>query len=298
MMNINKDCNYTSEVILLTKSDHEDEFRCWLDWHLNVIKFDHAVVFDNESNVGIKSVCNEYGDRVDYHFVSGWPDMNKLRNEQIKSSLAKWVIPLDDDEFLYVGDKYNHNVNEFLNSMYSVYHRNKVYIAWVNLMSKDEIQFKSDLYINTHTYYSNKALLNIYRYWRADNGWGKCFSNTEFPHYYSSHNRYSSGHIPRYTSGDNTAIYANGNKVLHEWQPGGIEVNTDCFIAHYQFKTLNDWKIKCSRPLVDNQITKPAPYVHVYEKLYRYKSLFEPFTLIKDTWNNYIRNKESNNEVD
>lgn len=293
-----KDYKYTSEVILLTKNDYINEFRCWLDWHLNITKFDHAVIFDNESNANIKSVCDEFGDKVEYHLVIGWPDQYKLYNEQIKNSKAHWILTIDDDEYLYIGDKYHHNVNEFLTYMYDVYHVNKIYAMWLNLMSKDEMQSKSDLYINTHIYYSYEALRKIFKYWRADNGWGKCFSNTEYPHFYASHVCYSSGHIPKYTDGDNSAIYVDGKQVYKEWAPGGLKLNTDCFIAHYQFKTLNDWLIKCSRPVANNRALSISRFAGVYNKLYEHKDLFKPFTVIKDTWNNYICNKESNNEVD
>ena len=50
---------YLTEVVLLTKSYNLQDFKDWMHWHLDIIGFDCAHIFDNESSVDIKSVCDD-----------------------------------------------------------------------------------------------------------------------------------------------------------------------------------------------------------------------------------------------
>ena len=156
---------YNSEVILLTKNDHIDELECWIEWHSNVVKFDHIVVLDNESTIDAKQICDKLNktnnNKIEYCRIEGWPDQYKLYNDYINKSQSQWILTIDDDEYLYIGDKYNGNVNDFLSEMSIQYHTNKIYALWLNLMSKDEIQTKQDLYINTHTYATSTLSIRL-----------------------------------------------------------------------------------------------------------------------------------------
>lgn len=90
---------YLTEVVLLTKSYNPQDFKDWMHWHLDMIGFGHCHVFDNESSVDIKSVCDSYGDKVTYELVKGWPNQYALYNRYINNeSPAWWVLPIDDDK--------------------------------------------------------------------------------------------------------------------------------------------------------------------------------------------------------
>ena len=89
-----------------------------MTWYTKVVPFDHIVIYDNESFVDIKSVCEQYGDRVEYYRVDGFPERYKINTHHSNQrSRAKWTIPLDDDEFLYIGEQFDHSVNKFLTYM-------------------------------------------------------------------------------------------------------------------------------------------------------------------------------------
>ena len=119
-------CKYFSEVMLLTKSDYPEELDCWLHWYLNILGFDHIVIFDNESPIDIQSVISKFPqDKIEYRFIPGWPNQYKLYTDYLKESKAQWVIPLDDDEFLYIGERYNYNIKDLIIAISSQYHRNK-----------------------------------------------------------------------------------------------------------------------------------------------------------------------------
>jgi hypothetical protein len=64
---------YFSEILLLIKSTNINDFKDWLKWHLDTIHFDHIVVFDNDSTVDIKSICDK-DDRIEYHVVHDFPN--------------------------------------------------------------------------------------------------------------------------------------------------------------------------------------------------------------------------------
>ena len=47
---------YFTEILLLIKCKNLKDFIDWVEYHLN-LKFNHIVVFDNESSVNIKTIC-------------------------------------------------------------------------------------------------------------------------------------------------------------------------------------------------------------------------------------------------
>ena len=96
---------FKTEAILLTKYLNRADLIEWLDHHLMKVKFDHIHVFDNESSYDVKAVCDMYGDRVSYQKVYGQARQYRLYDAYINNiSAAEWVMPIDDDEYLDIGD--------------------------------------------------------------------------------------------------------------------------------------------------------------------------------------------------
>jgi len=127
---------YKTEAMLLTKYLNPDDLNEWLNHHLNVCKFDRIHVFDNESSYDVKSICSEYGDRVTYELIEGQAYQYRLYDSYIECrSNAEWIMPLDDDEYLDIGD---------FDSIYDgiMYYRNKfphmdmLAIRWKHLFPK------------------------------------------------------------------------------------------------------------------------------------------------------------------
>ena len=127
---------YKTEAMLLTKYLNPNDLKEWLDHHLNVCKFDRIHVFDNESDYDVRKVCAEYGNRVTYELIEGQAYQYRLYDSYIESrSNAEWIMPIDDDEFLDIGD---------FDSVYDaiVYYRNKfphmdmLAVRWKHLFPK------------------------------------------------------------------------------------------------------------------------------------------------------------------
>lgn len=95
-------------AILLTKYFHNGaDFHEWCQHHFS-IGIDHVHVFDNESGFDLLSECNKYGDRISYEKVVN-PRQYQLYTNFIKGCDADYVMPIDDDEYLWVSAKL-HNI--------------------------------------------------------------------------------------------------------------------------------------------------------------------------------------------
>ena len=99
---------YTSELLLLIKTNNANDFATWLDWHLNYIKVDHIAIYDNESPIAIERMIKKYGDKISYTKVYGTPHQADIYTDHIAHvSEAQFVLPIDDDEFIYSALDFN-----------------------------------------------------------------------------------------------------------------------------------------------------------------------------------------------
>ena len=175
---------YFTEILLLTRSYYPEELQSWIVWYLDILKADHIVLFDNDSPIDIPSIIKPYTDRIEYHSIQGWPNQHKLYTDYQKESKSQWTIALDDDEYLYLSDKYHHSINEFVSIMDSLYHKNMIYPLWLNMLSEDVLKNHTDLYLNTHTYFSYRAYNKIKMLYCNGNMYGKCFTNNSYSYDY------------------------------------------------------------------------------------------------------------------
>ena len=108
-LNFPRHYRFKTEAVLLTRYLDSLDLVEWLDHHLNKVKFEHIHVFDNESDYDVKAICDTYnevyGDRVSYQKVYGQARQYRLYDAYINGmSSAEWVMPIDDDEYLDIGD--------------------------------------------------------------------------------------------------------------------------------------------------------------------------------------------------
>ena len=272
-----------TEVVLLTKSYNLQDFKDWLHWHLDIIGFDCCHVFDNESSVDIKSVCDSYGDKVTYELVKGWPNQYALYTRYINNeSPAWWVLPIDDDEFLYVGDKYNNNVNELILTLQNKWKdMTKLSIGWRNMFPMEYTENRTKSLIENATGWSNVICKRLYNLWRQDNRWLKTLTKTTSKwHWGLPHNF---GHNPTIGSTKIKSYLIDGRRVDTDFSFPEAE-NSELFIAHYQYKSNAEWMSKCknrkSPARTDFNKNKPM----VYKELYKYKKEFKEFKGLVKLW--------------
>lgn len=276
---------YLSEVVLLTKSYNLQDFNDWLHWHLDIIGFDHAHIFDNESTVDIETVCNRYGDKVSYEKINGWPNQYALYNRYINNeSKAWWVLPIDDDEFLYVGDQHENDVNTLLLNVYDKWKDIiKLSIGWRNMFPLTFTEDRGDKsLIENATGWSNDVCTKLYPLWRQDNRWIKTFVKTTNKwHWGLPHN---GGHNPtigkaQVKSRTLDGRFLTGDFILPPANPDEL------FIAHYQYKSNKEWIMKCSqrKSAASKTFNKNKPTV--YKELYKYQDNFKIFNRMVELWN-------------
>lgn len=231
-----------TEVVLLTKSYNLQDFKDWLHWHLDIISFDHCHVFDNESLVDIKSVCDSYGDKVTYELVKGWPNQYALYNRYINSeSPAWWVLPIDDDEYLWM--KNFDNVNEMILHYQDKWKdMNKLSVRWQNMFPKDP---KADR--------GNKSLMEF----NTENNtkWANFFTGGNLP-------------VKTFVKTTNDVIYdekscqthnpivnnqmsylCNGARLKGNWFRSGPYNDDGVKLLHFQYKSAKEWEWKCKNRL-------------------------------------------------
>jgi hypothetical protein len=120
----------------LTKYLNEQDLTEWLDHHINYCKFEHIQVFDNESNFDVKSICEKYPN-VDYELVTGEARQYKIYNDYIENhSKAKWIMPIDDDEYLTFSSEFN-SIYEAITYYENKFpHMNMLAVRWKHLFPK------------------------------------------------------------------------------------------------------------------------------------------------------------------
>ena len=132
-----EDFLYRTEAMLLTKNLNPEDLKEWLDWHIFRCGFDRIHVFDNESGYDVRAVCDMYGDTVTYEKVEGHPRQYRLYDAYVNyRSNAEWIMPIDDDEYLDLGEFGN------VSDAISYYERKlpqlgMLAIRWKHLFPKD-----------------------------------------------------------------------------------------------------------------------------------------------------------------
>ena len=251
-----------SEVILLVKSYNLQDFIDWMHWHLDIIGFDCAHIFDNESLVDIKSVCDTYGDRVTYEKVIGWPNQYALYNRYINNeSPAWWILPIDDDEFLWM--KSFSNVNDMIIHYQEKWPKmNKLSIRWKNMFPQHPLELRGSKSLMEFNTNDNERWANLFE---GGNKPVKTIVRVTSPIIYDiktnqTHNPIANGMA---------SYMCNGERVINNWYLGP-NTDNDVKLLHYQFKSNDEWKWKClhrTRVSIKNDIKYNLSRVNIVEKM-------------------------------
>ena len=275
---------YLTEVVLLTKTYFLQDFKDWLHWHLDVVKFDHCHVFDNESFVDVKSVCDSYGDKVSYEKIIGWPDQYKLYARYINNeSPAWWVLPIDDDEYLYVSDKYENNIDKFIteNEFIKVNHVNKLCIGWRNLFPEKFIEKRQNVHaVLNATGWSDEAC-NI---WQNGNEPVKTMVKTVNKYEWADKDFKHKTHNPFTIGKDEKSYTLNGEEIEHCKQAQPTKGTENLILYHYQYKSNEEWIYKCKYRRSPGAKHFFKNYPTVYSQLYNVSKLINTDKRMVDLW--------------
>lgn len=246
-INYPKSYRFKTEAILLTKYLDALDMVEWIDHHLNVVKFDHIHVFDNTSNSDIKGVCDSYnevyGDKISYQKVYGHPRQYRLYDAYINNiSDAEWVMPIDDDEYLDIGN---------FDSVYDAikYYDNKLPhmmilgVRWKHLFPK---KFHSERKEDVLAYCTEENPELAKSFMHLGDTTIKCivkrYGNI---HYEETWENPAGGHVPRHTSFYG-AVMCDGRAVLGCGIPDCPDNLEDekIRLIHCRYKGYSDWMSK------------------------------------------------------
>ena len=91
---------YYSEIICITNCTDESHLHEWLYWHINIIKIEHLVLIDNTPDGKLEIIAKKFN--VSYKNITGILSQCDIYNDYVNNSEAEWVLPIDDDEYLYM----------------------------------------------------------------------------------------------------------------------------------------------------------------------------------------------------
>lgn len=249
---------FFTEVVLLTKSYNLQDFKDWMHWHLDIIGFQRCHIFDNESSVDIKSVCDSYGNRVTYELIKGWPNQYALYNRYINNeSPAWWVLPIDDDEYLWM--KEFSNVNSML-----IYYQHKwpnmtkFSVRWLNRFPVNPLEIRGDRSLMEFNSITNEKWAGLFD---GGNKPVKTFVNTVRPVIYNLTTNET--HNPQ--NGD-SAYLCNGARLCGNWYYG-VYNDTSVRLLHFQYKSKAEWINKC-RNGIDAGVKSRSHYNKNHEHIW------------------------------
>ena len=277
---------YNSEVLLMVKCFNIHDFKAWMKWHLEVLKFDHAVILDNESPVDLESVCKEYGSKVFYKKIIGWPDQYHLYDNYVNHSDAKWVIPIDDDEYIFIRN--GKDINDFLRIQELRFPcMNKLSLEWLNLFPAEYTKSRSDQAISEiATCFCHEAV----EHWQSGDRQVKTFVHTKYKYEYVGHKL---GHNPMCLNGSSYSYTIRGARIQGQTMSKPANPAEDqAFLIHYQFRTEEEWARKCKLGSPGSKWfskIKTKATIEVLKRIYKFKNKFVNFTKVRDKLNELNR---------
>lgn len=310
---------YNTEIILITNSNSLKNLFGFIQWYIDILKFEHIVLIDNYPT----NRASDFEDfsKVSYEHKPGILSQSKIYTEYVNKSKAKWVLPIDDDEFLYISEKFNHNINTFLKSMMNDHFSYKYSFEWHMMFSNTLYQnMPDDLYLNKYIYTTfglNTKIDNINLI--------KTIVNTDIKHLYCNDNAtpclidaestkaekliikdkepdgYNvTGTVHNPLSKDSNNIihesynYTANKKIKGLYYVGPLNINSDIFIAHYKYRSATEYQNKITNYKFPDILSK---YVN---SNYRISTIYDAYNSIKNNcavqpelfnlYNQYINN--------
>lgn len=167
---------YDLEICLLIKSNNEHDFLTWLDWHFNYIKIDHLWIYDNGCTFNLREAVKPYSDKVRITKVEGTPHQADIYTNHVRNiSKAKFVLPIDDDEFIFS----NVDFKTYLQTMKLP----KFALRSLLMVPKDPVEKRGNE--NIFQLCDHFVLQHC-----RENREVKCVLNTEYSHFYFDVKRY------------------------------------------------------------------------------------------------------------
>ena len=320
---INNKKTINTGCLLITNNINTYDIFVWCYYHLNIINFNKIILVDN-TELGIhKTLVSIFKEKIEYHHNPGILYQNEIYNKFVNDTNIQWILPIDDDEYLYISDKYDNDINKYLEYQLNNNYCEKYAFKWHIAFSKELIYkravndsvlelFNYVFLNNTEKRYDDKHIRYAFPFIKTivntdlphlyldDNGNKKRFEIADFMNNDYPSNKLSfsknvffdilgSVHNP-ITYKDNKFIFAY-NEETDQYYNGmyslfSFNQEADAFLYHFKYRTELEYLYKCNNFKFPNILTK-----HVEEK-YNNEHFNAVVSLVKDDI--YYDNKISN----
>lgn len=268
---INKTYDCFSTCVLITNTNNMYNLIDYIYWHLNICNFNKILIFSNNNSSNINNIKNVIKlfntNRIDFE-VNNSP-LYEIHNEVLKTVSSKYIMFIDDDEYLYISDKYT-DINDLLKNKENdnIFKFSVNWVHFFNNVLVNSINYETESCLSSFKYYYNKIIFkdirfNLIKTIYKTNIEHKIFSDN------SKHIKIKNGinskstvwnevkpgtlHnaltylnkilIPSHNLSNNTLNYNYDNSLDDD-----ISVdNCDIYLAHYKYISYKDIKNKLSK---------------------------------------------------
>lgn len=262
---------YYTELILITNSTNINDINVWLSWHINIVKFEHVILIENNNSSYLKQCTDKFNGIVDYYLIPGILSQSELYTKYVNNSNAQWVLPIDDDEYLYISDKFDNNINTYIKYLNQKVNSYKYSFNWHMMFSKYPTYDRNEPIIKHNTELFIAPIdpmvecINLC----------KTIVNTDIPHLYVSDNnnhinieynvkicpetnyirmnKYdSTGTVHNPISIINNNLVLTYNEETNQYYGGlfnnyMLDINANAYLYHYKYRTKQEWETKCQK---------------------------------------------------
>lgn len=231
------------EAILLTKHNDADDLREWIDWHLNVCKFDRIHIIDNDSSIDIPEIIRKY-DNITYEHVSGHARQYVLYDTYVnEKSSADWIMPIDDDEYLDFRGNFS-SVHEMIRYYdEKIYNLHMLAIRWKHLFPHNLHENREGRPILEYCNEEDPALAELFTL--GDVGIKCMVKRDGMVHYQETWECPSRGHVPNHTK-QIGAVLCDGERILGNHSFKTEHDDEKVRLLHCRYKGPAEWKYKCN----------------------------------------------------
>lgn len=265
---------YDTGILLITNTEDSENLKTWLKWHLDILEFDCIVIIDNDAKIDIKQIIKLYKNRVIYKKISGKISQYEIYNDFLNNNnLINWLLFIDDDEFLYISDKYNNKISNILNDYKNYY---KLSINSLIMRTQEpinnNINFITDaIYAIPLDFVENKLIKTM-----VNCNIGHLFTDSTIYPTLNNNIQIPTDLLEYYSEDDYDIIGTPHNPVSHDGKniifsknisTGIIDVglntrklftdlnNIDVCLLHYKYNTIKNWHKKINNTFKDINAT-------------------------------------------
>lgn len=242
-------------ILLTAYFQNAVDFHEWCQHHFSV-GIDHIHVFDNDTIFDLRQECSVYGHNISYEHVSN-PQQYQLYNTYINNCKTDYVMPIDDDEFLWISQELGtlQNAIEYYENKYGNF--NVLGIRWLYKFPK---VFHTERTCSVLEYCTEENDYLATRFSGHGNNTIKCIVKRDsFIKYIDADDSTVRNHIP-ITTGRDMAMLCDGSMTKKQIVSSHID-DEKIRLIHCPYKGYSEYLAKqCNHLSVSHKVQRQRHY--------------------------------------